>query len=97
MTADLAREILQRCGQHLLMVALAVAIALPLGLLMQGRPRLAQLVLGLANAVQTIPILAIFGLLLTVPVLGGIGPTPAVVALVLYALLRGLVSGLSQL
>jgi len=103
MTADLAREILQRCGEHLLMVALAVAIALlitlPLGLLMQGRPRLAQLVLGLANAVQTIPSLAIFGLLLTVPVLGGIGPTPAVVALVLYALLpllRGLVTGLNQ-
>jgi len=103
MTADLAREILQRCGEHLLMVALAVAIALlialPLGLLIQGRPRLAQLVLGLANAVQTIPSLAIFGLLLTVPVLGGIGPTPAVLALVLYALLpllRGLVTGLSQ-
>jgi osmoprotectant transport system permease protein len=103
MTADLAREILQRCGEHLLMVALAVAIALlialPLGVLIQGRPRLAQLVLGLANALQTIPSLAIFGLLLTVPVLGGIGPTPAVVALVLYALLpllRGLVTGLSQ-
>jgi osmoprotectant transport system permease protein len=103
MTADLAREILQRCGEHLLMVALAVAIALlialPLRVLMQGRPRLAQLVLGLANAVQTIPSLAIFGLLLTVPVLGGIGPTPAVLALVLYALLpllRGLVTGLNQ-
>ena len=103
MTADLAREILQRCGEHLLMVALAVAIALlialPLGVLIQGRPRLAQLELGLANAVQTIPSLAIFGLLLTVPVLGGIGPTPAVVALVLYALLpllRGLVTGLNQ-
>ena len=103
MTAALAREILQRCGEHLLMVALAVAIALlialPLGVLIQGRPRLAQLVLGLANAVQTIPSLAIFGLLLTVPVLGGIGPTPAVVALVLYALLpllRGLVTGLNQ-
>jgi osmoprotectant transport system permease protein len=103
MTADLAREILQRCGEHLLMVALAVAIALlialPMGVLMQGRPRLAKLVLGLANAVQTIPSLAIFGLLLTVPVLGGIGPTPAVLALVLYALLpllRGLVTGLNQ-
>jgi osmoprotectant transport system permease protein len=103
MTADLAREILQRCGEHLLMVALAVAIALlialPLGVLIQGRPRLAQLVLGLANAEQTIPSLAIFGLLLTVPVLGGIGPTPAVLALVLYALLpllRGLVTGLNQ-
>lgn len=103
MTSELARDILQRSGEHLLLVALAVAlalaIALPLGLAIQGRPRWTQLVLGLANAVQTIPSLAIFGLLLTVPFLGGIGPTPAVVALTLYALLpllRGLVSGLSQ-
>ena len=62
-----------------LAVALALLIALPLGVAVQGRPRLARLVLGLANAVQTIPSLAIFGLLLTVPLLGGIGPTPAVV------------------
>jgi osmoprotectant transport system permease protein len=93
---------LQRSGEHLLLVALAVAlalaIALPLGVLIQERPRLARLVLGTASVVQTIPSLAIFGLLLSVPLLGGIGPTPAVVALTLYALLpllRGLVSGLS--
>jgi osmoprotectant transport system permease protein len=103
MTADLAREIVQRSGEHLLLVALAVAlallIALPLGVWIQGRSQWTRLVLGVANAVQTIPSLAIFGLLLTVPVLGGIGPTPAVVALTLYALLpllRGLVSGLGQ-
>lgn len=103
MTAALAREILQRSGEHLLLVALSVAlalvIALPLGLAIQGRPRWSRLVLGLANAVQTIPSLAIFGLLLTVPLLGGIGPTPAVVALTLYSLLpllRALVSGLQQ-
>ncbi len=99
----LAREILQRSGEHLLLVALSVAlallIALPLGLAIQGRPRWSRLALGLANAVQTIPSLAIFGLLLTVPLLGGIGPTPAVVALTLYALLpllRGLITGLQQ-
>jgi osmoprotectant transport system permease protein len=103
MTAALVRELLQRSGEHLLLVALAIAlallIALPLGVWIHGRPRWARLVLGLANAVQTIPSLAIFGLLLTVPILGGIGPTPAVVALTLYALLpllRGLVSGLAQ-
>lgn len=103
MTAALAFEILQRSGEHLLLawlgVAIALLIALPLGVAIQGRPRWSRLVLGLANAVQTIPSLAIFGLLLTVPLLGGIGPTPAVVALVLYALLpllRGLVSGLAQ-
>jgi osmoprotectant transport system permease protein len=103
MTTALFREILQRSGEHLLLVALAVAlallIALPLGLLIHGRPRLSRLVLAGANALQTIPSLAIFGLLLTVPFLGGIGPAPAVVALTLYALLpllRGLVSGLDQ-
>jgi len=99
----LLREILQRSGEHLLLVALAVAlalaIALGLGVGIRERPRLARLVLGGASAVQTIPSLAIFGLLLTVPLLGGIGPTPAVVALTLYALLpllRGLISGLQQ-
>ncbi|MEB3305780.1 MAG: glycine betaine ABC transporter substrate-binding protein [Cyanobacteriota bacterium] len=103
MTPALAREILQRSGEHLLLVALAVGlallIALPLGVSIRGRPPWARLVLGLANGVQTIPSLAIFGLLLTVPLLGGIGPTPAVVALTLYALLpllRGLLSGLEQ-
>ncbi len=55
--------------------------------------------MGLANGIQTIPSLAIFGLLLTVPLLGGIGRTPAVVALTLYALLpilRGILTGLRQ-
>ena len=59
MTTGLWREILQRSVEHLLLVALAVAlallIALPLGLLIHGRPRLSRLVLGAANAVQTIP------------------------------------------
>ncbi|MFM8604513.1 MAG: glycine betaine ABC transporter substrate-binding protein, partial [Cyanobium sp.] len=103
MTAALFREILQRSGEHLLLVGLSVGlallIALPLGLLIHGRATWTRLVLGLANSVQTIPSLAIFGLLLTVPVLGGIGPTPAVVALTLYALLpllQGLVTGLQQ-
>ncbi|MCP9778723.1 MULTISPECIES: glycine betaine ABC transporter substrate-binding protein [unclassified Cyanobium] len=103
MTAELAREIVFRSGEHLVLVtssvALALLIALPLGLAIQAHPRWRRLVLGLANAVQTIPSLAIFGLLLTVPLLGGIGSTPAVVALTLYALLpllRGLLTGLQQ-
>ncbi|MCX5947417.1 MAG: ABC transporter permease subunit, partial [Cyanobacteria bacterium] len=100
---SLAIEILQRSGEHLLLVAIAIGlallIALPLSLLIQRRPRWATPVLTLANTVQTIPSLAIFGLLLTVPLLGGIGMTPAVVALTLYALLpllRGILTGLSQ-
>jgi len=83
MTAALVREILQRSGAHLSLVSIAVAIALlialPLGVVVQSRSGWARLVLGLANTVQTIPSLAFFGLLLTVPLLGGIGPTPALV------------------
>jgi osmoprotectant transport system permease protein len=44
-------------------------------------------VLGLANVVQTVPSLALFGFLIPVPFLGGIGDTTAIVALTLYALL----------
>ncbi|MCP9785509.1 ABC transporter permease/substrate-binding protein [Cyanobium sp. N5-Cardenillas] len=99
----LAGEILQRSGEHLLLVGtaigLALAISLPLGLWISRRPRWAGPVLAAASTVQTVPSLAIFGLLLTVPLLGGIGTTPAIVALTLYALLpllRGLVTGLAQ-
>jgi osmoprotectant transport system permease protein len=63
MSSELLHEILQRSGEHLLLVALAVglalAIALPLGVLIQERPRLARLVLGTASVVQTIPNLLI--------------------------------------
>jgi osmoprotectant transport system permease protein len=99
---DLIAEILQRTGEHLVLVALAMAVALaislPAGLWIQSRPRWSGPVLALAGMIQTIPSLAIFGLLITVPVLGGIGPVPAVVALVLYALLpllRSIVTGLA--
>jgi osmoprotectant transport system permease protein len=98
----LARELVQRTLEHLLLVGIALSLALlitvPLGLWIHRR-RWAALVLAAASTIQTIPSLAIFGLLLTVPLLGGIGPVPAVVALTLYALLpllRGLVTGLAQ-
>jgi osmoprotectant transport system permease protein len=98
----LARELLQRTLEHLVLVASALGLALlitvPLGLWIHRR-RWAGVVLAAASTIQTIPSLAIFGLLLTVPLLGGIGPVPAVVALTLYALLpllRGLVTGLAQ-
>lgn len=84
-------EIWLRTGEHLLLVALSVAIALligiPAGLLVTRRPKLAPPIIGFANAVQTIPSLAIFGFLISVPLLGGIGKIPAIVALFLYALL----------
>ncbi|MGL4879883.1 MAG: ABC transporter permease/substrate-binding protein, partial [Waterburya sp.] len=55
--------------------------------LITRQPKLVQPILGLANAMQTIPSLAIFGFLISVPFLGGIGKIPAIIALTLYALL----------
>ena len=100
---DLLREILQRRGEHLLLVSIAIGlallIALPLGVAIARRPRWAAPVLTLANVVQTIPSLAVFGMLITVPLVGGLGARPAIVALTLYALLpllRGVTTGLGQ-
>lgn len=86
-----APEILLRMGEHLILVAIAMTVAtsigIPLGILIARQPKIAQPILVVANAIQTIPSLAIFGFLISVPLLGGIGTTPAIVALILYALL----------
>ena len=86
-----APEILLRSGEHIILVAIAmlvaIAIGIPLGIFITRRPRLAPPILGIANALQTIPSLAIFGFLISVPFFGGIGKNPAIVALILYALL----------
>ena len=75
-------------GQHVGLVAISTAIALglglPLGVLVARRPAWRRPVLGLANVFQTIPSLALFGLL--IPVFG-IGAWTAITALVVYALL----------
>jgi osmoprotectant transport system permease protein len=68
-------------------MVVAIAIGIPLGILLTRKPQLAPPILGIANALQTIPSLAIFGFLISIPLLGGIGKNPAIVALTLYALL----------
>jgi osmoprotectant transport system permease protein len=84
-------EILALAGQHVGLVLastlLAVAIGVPTGILLIRRPRLARPVLAFANVVQTIPSLALFGFLIPLPLLGGVGARTAIVALVVYALL----------
>jgi len=84
-------EILTRTLEHLWMVvaamSIAVAIGMPLGIALVGRRALRRWVLGAANVIQTVPSLALFGFLIPVPLLGGIGSTTAIVALALYALL----------
>lgn len=103
LVAERRGELLLLTRQHLLLVLvatlLAAAAALPLGILMTRRPRLAGPLLGLAGIVQTLPSLALFGFLIPLPLLGGIGARSAVVALVLYALLpilRNTYAGIRQ-
>lgn len=84
-------EVVGLVGQHVWLVAISTAIALvigvPLGVLLTRRPALRTPILGLANVFQTVPSLALFGFLIPLPFIGGIGATTAIVALVVYALL----------
>lgn len=85
------QDILALTAQHLLLVAvstfLAAAVGIPLGIWLTRRPKLARPILGLAGVVQTIPSLALFGFLLPLPLIGGIGARTAIVALLVYAML----------
>ena len=96
-------EIAALTGEHIILVflstALAVAIGVPLGVALTRRPRLARPVLGFANVVQTIPSRALFGFLIPLPFIGGIGARTAIAALVVYALLpilRNTYAGISS-
>jgi osmoprotectant transport system permease protein len=84
-------EILDSTREHLTLVlismAIAVAIGVPLGLALVTHPRWRTAALAVASVFQTIPSLALFGFLIPLPFLGGIGTRTAIVALVLYALL----------
>ncbi len=81
-------EILQRTGEHLLLVSIAIGLAIlvsiPLGIVITRHKLLRQPILTLANIFQTIPSLALFGLL--IPFVG-IGAVPAIIALTLYSFL----------
>jgi osmoprotectant transport system permease protein len=84
-------EIAQATVEHIWLVAitmaLAVAIGVPLGILVARRPWLSKPILGTANVAETIPSLALLGFLLPVPWIGARADRLAVTALTLYALL----------
>lgn len=84
-------EILGATLDHLELVVIAmliaILIAVPAGMMIVQRPGLRAISIGIANIFQTIPSLALFGLLIPIPLIGGIGRHTAIVALVLYALL----------
>jgi osmoprotectant transport system permease protein len=87
----LLQEMTQLTFEHIVLVLVSMAIAaaagLPLGVLLTRRTALRTPLLGFANVMQTIPSLALFGFLIPIPFIGGIGKRTAIVALVLYALL----------
>ena len=85
--SELATHTLEHLGLVGLSTLLAIAIGVPVGLFITRRAKLRTPVLGIANVFQTIPSLALFGFLIPLPFLGGIGARSAIVALVVYALL----------
>ena len=86
---------------HVLLVATAIVIALligaPLSVALTRRATLRRWTLSIVNIIQTIPSLALFGVLLPIPLIGGIGKRTAIIVLALYALLpimRNMVVGI---
>lgn len=89
--------VLQHLNLVLISTSIAVVIGIPTGILLTRKQALRNPVLGIANVMQTIPSLALFGFLIPLPFIGGIGARTAIVALVLYALLpiiRNTVTGI---
>jgi len=91
MGSRLAAELVSLSLEHLQLVTismlLAAAIAIPAAIELTRFAAWRRWVVGVANIMQTIPSLALFGFLIPVPLIGGIGKRTAIVALVLYALL----------
>ncbi|HZS51006.1 MAG TPA: ABC transporter permease [Bryobacterales bacterium] len=91
MPSGLLDEILNLSAEHLVLVLISISIAtlvgIPTGILLTRRLAPRRWVLGFASIMQTVPSLALFGFLIPLPFIGGIGKRTAIVALVLYALL----------
>lgn len=93
-------EILQRSIEHIqlagISVFLAICVGIPLGILLTRKKSLTIPVIGMVNIIQTIPSLALLGLL--IPILG-IGIKPAIFVLFLYSLLaiiKNTIAGINQ-
>src|SRR5437762_1452262 len=94
-------ELLILTREHIVLVffstGLAILFGVPLGILLTRIKSLQTPILGFANIMQTVPSLALFGLLIPIPFIGGIGARTAIIALALYALLpviRNTVTGI---
>src|SRR5205085_2891393 len=94
-------DVLRATGQHITIVAISVAAAIvigvPLGIWCTRHTTAGRALLRAVDVIQTIPSLALFGFLIPIPFIGGIGPRTAIVALILYSLLpivRNTVTGI---
>lgn len=87
LSAEIAHLSMEHLWLVLLSVIIAIAIAGPAGVLLTRRPTLRRWTMSAVNIAQTVPSLALFGFLLPIPVIGGVGKQTAIVALILYALL----------
>jgi osmoprotectant transport system permease protein len=101
---DHRAELAGMLQQHVLLVFVSTGVAtllgVPAGIAAAHRPRFGRPVIAAANIAQTIPSLALLGFLIPLPLVGGIGPRAAIVALILYALLpivRTTASGLQSI
>lgn len=80
----LLTQITQHLGLTFLSLFLAIIVGVPLGILIARKRKLSSSVLGVAGILQTIPSIALLGFM--IPAFG-IGATPAIAALLIYALL----------
>jgi osmoprotectant transport system permease protein len=87
MYEELRDLILEHLTLVVIAMAVAIGLAVPAGIAATRRAGWRRGLMGFANIMQTVPSLALFGFLIPIPLIGGIGPRTAIVALVLYALL----------
>ncbi|GGG89521.1 ABC transporter permease/substrate-binding protein [Staphylococcus pragensis] len=81
---ELLRTIIEHIQISFIALFIAILIAVPLGIALTKTKRLSEIVMNIAAVLQTIPSLALLGLM--IPIFG-IGRVPAIIALVVYALL----------
>ncbi len=84
-------DVAELTGEHILLVAIssgfAILIGVGLGIAGTRNAPLRRVSVTVASILQTIPSLALFGFLLPVPLIGGIGKHTAILCLILYSLL----------
>ena len=81
---ELVQALLEHIQISFIALFFAVIIAVPLGIYLTKKARIAESIIGVTAVLQTIPSLALLGLMIP---LFGIGKVPAIIALVIYALL----------